>query len=60
MHFFNIVDNFSNIVGESCKCRDILCESQIARVKEALQEGEISSGSGLNQETTIKKAGETR
>lgn len=29
-------------------------------MKEALQEGEISSGSGLNQETTIKNEGETR
>ncbi|XP_058776678.1 LOW QUALITY PROTEIN: uncharacterized protein LOC131651006 [Vicia villosa] len=54
--FFNLVANLSNVVGASCKRRDILRESQIKKVKEALQEGEISSGRGLNQETTIKKA----
>nr|KYP44907.1 Zinc finger MYM-type protein 1 [Cajanus cajan] len=58
--FFNLVANISNVVGASCKRRDILRESQIAKVKEALQKGEISSGRGLNQETTIKKAGDTR
>ncbi|KAK7320132.1 hypothetical protein RJT34_04866 [Clitoria ternatea] len=58
--FFNIVANLSNVVGASCKRRDILRESQIVKVKEALQKGEITSGHDLNQETTIKKAGETR
>nr|KYP47883.1 Zinc finger MYM-type protein 1 [Cajanus cajan] len=58
--FFNLVANISNVVGASCKRRDILRESQIAKVKEALQKGEISSGHGLNQETKIKKAGDTR
>jgi hypothetical protein len=55
--FFNLVGNFSNVVGASSKRRDALCESQVKEVKEALQEWEIFSGSGLNQETTIKKAG---
>lgn len=58
--FFNLVANLSNVVGASCKRWDIFRESQITKVKEALQKGEISSGRGLNQETTIKKAGDTR
>jgi hypothetical protein len=58
--FFNLVANLSNVVGASCKRRDVLRESQVKNMTKALQDGEISSGRGLNQETTIKKAGETR
>ncbi|KAI5406839.1 hypothetical protein KIW84_053199 [Lathyrus oleraceus] len=58
--FFNLVANLYNVVGASCKCRDILRESQATKVKQALEHGEISSGRGLNQEMTIKKVGETR
>ncbi|MCH82423.1 zinc finger MYM-type protein 1-like [Trifolium medium] len=52
-------DGASNMRA-SCKRRDVLRESQAKNMKKALQDGEISSGRGLNQETTIKKAGETR
>lgn len=58
--FFNSVATLYNVVGASCKRRDILCESQATKVKQALEHGEISSGCGLNQEMTIKNAGETR
>ncbi|XP_045796147.1 zinc finger MYM-type protein 1-like [Trifolium pratense] len=58
--FFNQVATLSNVVGASAKRRDILRESQIEKVDEALKEGEISSGRGLNQEATIKRAGDTR
>ncbi|CAJ2657333.1 zinc finger MYM-type protein 1-like [Trifolium pratense] len=58
--FFNQVATLSNVVGASAKHRDILRESQIEKVDEALKEGEISSGRGLNQEATIKRAGHTR
>ncbi|XP_057418558.1 uncharacterized protein LOC130712757 [Lotus japonicus] len=57
--FFNTVANLCNSAGAPCKRRDIVHESQIARVKEALQNGEISSGRGLNQEIAIKKARDT-
>ena len=40
--------------------REILKESQILKVVEALKNGEISSGFGFNQETTLKQAGDTR
>ncbi|XP_050916045.1 uncharacterized protein LOC127131150 [Lathyrus oleraceus] len=57
--FFNLIATLYNVVGASCKCRDILRESQATKVKQALEHGEISRGRGLNQEMTIKKVGET-
>ncbi|PIA62155.1 hypothetical protein AQUCO_00200274v1 [Aquilegia coerulea] len=46
---FNIVSNVVNIVGASCK-----------RLMEAFEKGEIQSGKGLNQETNLKRSGDTR
>ncbi|XP_028117728.1 zinc finger MYM-type protein 1-like [Camellia sinensis] len=57
---FTLVSNVVNIVGESCKRRDIVREMQAAKVAEALNTGELSSGKGLNQETNLKHAGDTR
>lgn len=49
-----------NVVGASCKRRDMLRQRQVAHISEALENGELISGHGLNQETTVKRAGETR
>ncbi|XP_057760517.1 uncharacterized protein LOC130980889 [Arachis stenosperma] len=49
-----------NVVGASCKRRDMLRDSQMTKTIEALQSGEIASGRGLNQEITLKRAGDTR
>lgn len=57
---FTLVSNISNIVGASCQRRDKLREKEIARITRALDNGEIQSGQGLNQETSIKRAGDTR
>ncbi|KAJ8767175.1 hypothetical protein K2173_013572 [Erythroxylum novogranatense] len=57
---FNLIASLSNVVGASCKRRDILREKQLYKVVEELHNGEISSGRGLNQETTLRRAGETR
>ncbi|RDX74009.1 hypothetical protein CR513_46294, partial [Mucuna pruriens] len=54
------IANLSNDVGASCNHRDILKESQITKVREALQKGDISSGRGLNQEATTEKVEDTR
>ncbi|XP_028117871.1 uncharacterized protein LOC114315457 [Camellia sinensis] len=43
----------------SCKRRDIVREKQASNVAEALNTGELSSGQGLNQETNLKRAGDT-
>ncbi|PIA27274.1 hypothetical protein AQUCO_08100010v1 [Aquilegia coerulea] len=57
---FNIVSNVVNIVGASCKRRDALREKKALRVMEAFGKGEIQSGKGLNQETSLKRSGDTR
>ncbi|XP_028110673.1 zinc finger MYM-type protein 1-like [Camellia sinensis] len=57
---FTLVSNVVNVVGASCKRRDIVKEKQAAKVAKALNTGELSSGQGLNQETNLKRASETR
>ncbi|XP_028085988.1 zinc finger MYM-type protein 1-like [Camellia sinensis] len=57
---FTLVSNVVNVVEASCKRRDIVREKQAAKVAEALNTEELSSGQGLNQETTLKRAGDTR
>ncbi|XP_077223942.1 uncharacterized protein LOC143857398 [Tasmannia lanceolata] len=54
---FFLVTNVINVVGGSCKRHDILQEIQLAKIKEALENGELSNGQGLNQETTLKRVG---
>ncbi|XP_038704709.1 uncharacterized protein LOC120000653 [Tripterygium wilfordii] len=57
---FNFVTSILNVVGGSCKRRDILRDKQEAKIIEALEGGEISSGRGLNQETTLRRHGDTQ
>ncbi|GAV89067.1 LOW QUALITY PROTEIN: DUF4371 domain-containing protein, partial [Cephalotus follicularis] len=57
---FNLVASLSNIVGASCKRRDILREKEAVRLTKALGSGEVTNGQGLNQETSLKRAEETR
>ncbi|XP_025651958.1 uncharacterized protein [Arachis hypogaea] len=57
---FNLLTNLCNVVGVLCKRRDMLRDSQMIKTIEVLQSGEISSGRGLNQEMTLKRAGDTR
>ncbi|PIA65581.1 hypothetical protein AQUCO_00100820v1 [Aquilegia coerulea] len=57
---FNIVYNVVNIVGASCKRRDVLREKNASRVMEAFGKGEMQSGRGLLQETRLKGSGDTR
>ena len=56
----SVVTNVVNVVGASSKRRDILHDKQFVVVSESLKHGEISSGQGLNQETTLKCACDTR
>ncbi|XP_028123474.1 uncharacterized protein LOC114320597 [Camellia sinensis] len=57
---FTLVSNVVNVVGASCKRRDIVREKQAAKIDETLNTGELSSGQGLNQETNLKCTGDTR
>ena len=43
---FNLVSNVVNVVGASCKHRDILKKKQASKVVEALNKGKLSSGQG--------------
>ncbi|KAL4586505.1 hypothetical protein LXL04_011141 [Taraxacum kok-saghyz] len=57
---FLLLTNVVNVVGGSCKRLDRLREQQASKVIEALGLGEITSGRGLNQETSLIKPGDTR
>ncbi|XP_059632918.1 uncharacterized protein LOC132275438 [Cornus florida] len=57
--FFSYVANVVNVVRASCKRCNILHEKQATMVIEALNNGEIESGRGLNQNTTLKRASDT-
>ncbi|CAN6567669.1 unnamed protein product [Malus baccata var. baccata] len=57
---FTMVSSVVNVVVASSKRRDILREKHAHVVLEALENNELSSGQGLNQETTLKQASDTR
>ncbi|XP_050373155.1 uncharacterized protein LOC126790846 [Argentina anserina] len=58
--FFFLVSRVINLVGASCKRRDLLREQQQNELLKALQNDELQSGRGQNQETTLKRPGDTR
>ena len=57
--FFYVISNFVTVVGGSCKRRDALRDAQFAKIKEDLENGVCRSGQGLNQETNLKRPGDT-
>lgn len=57
---FSLISTIINVVGGSCKRNDMLLERQIIKVQDALENGEIVSGKGLNQETSLKRPTDTR
>nr|KAJ0224812.1 hypothetical protein LSAT_V11C100002390 [Lactuca sativa] len=58
--FFDVVSWLLNIIGSSYKRRAKLRKKQADKVMEALAEGELESGTGLNQEVGIKRPSDTR
>ncbi|XP_059625345.1 uncharacterized protein LOC132268531 [Cornus florida] len=58
--FFVFVVNVVNVVGASCKRRDMLREKQIVEVIDGLNKDGLTSGQGLNQSTSLIRAGDTR
>ncbi|CAN1826439.1 Zinc finger MYM-type protein 1 [Linum perenne] len=58
--FFTSVSSLINLVGSSCKRRDNLRDSQAMKVAEALCNGELETGRGLNQEVGLKRPSDTR
>ena len=58
--FFYVVSNLVTVVRGSCKRWDALRDAQFAKIKEDLENGVRRSGQGLNQETNLKRPGDTR
>ncbi|XP_058215291.1 uncharacterized protein LOC131326509 [Rhododendron vialii] len=58
--FFALVSNIVNVVGASCKRHDVLRENRAAQIIKAFSLDDIASGKGLNQETTLSRASDTR
>ncbi|KAJ4760478.1 zinc finger MYM-type-like protein [Rhynchospora pubera] len=59
-HLFTLTDKIQNIVGASCKRKDMLRERQAAEIAKALNNGEKETGKGQNQEMGLSRAGATR
>ncbi|XP_042027293.1 zinc finger MYM-type protein 1-like [Salvia splendens] len=57
---FETVSILLNVIGVSCKRNALLREVQAQKVAQALEIGELESGSGLNQELSLKRPGDTR
>ncbi|XP_042051664.1 zinc finger MYM-type protein 1-like [Salvia splendens] len=57
---FETVSILLNVIGVSCKRNELLHEVQAQKVAQALEIGELESGSGLNQELSLKRPGDTR
>jgi hypothetical protein len=48
--FFDMISLLINVAGASCKRKDMIREAQQERVKKAIGCGQLSTGTGLNQE----------
>ncbi|KAK4269941.1 hypothetical protein QN277_023034 [Acacia crassicarpa] len=58
--FFDMLQKITTVVGGSCKRKEILQMNQYELIVERIASGEIPTGKGLNQETTLKRPGDTR
>lgn len=57
---FDKLATLLNMIGVSCKRREMIRDFQAQKIVEALEVGDIETGSGLNQELGLKRPGETR
>ncbi|CAN6694897.1 unnamed protein product [Malus baccata var. baccata] len=58
--FFTLTNSLVNVVGCLCKRRDALREKQQENLMKAIENDCLETGQGLNQETSLKRAGDTR
>ncbi|XP_066323102.1 uncharacterized protein, partial [Miscanthus floridulus] len=54
--FFDMVSLLINVAEASCKRKDMIRESQQERVAKAIGSGQLSTGTGLNQEQSLQRA----
>ncbi|XP_017217046.2 uncharacterized protein LOC108194598 [Daucus carota subsp. sativus] len=57
--FFDMIAVLTNMVGDSCKMTDMLRDSQRERFLKEMGRGELETGSGMNQELSLARAGDT-
>ncbi|KAJ9562232.1 hypothetical protein OSB04_007392, partial [Centaurea solstitialis] len=60
VQFFEMIGVLINVVCASCKRSDMLRESQKENLEKVIGSGEVETGSGLNQELSLARAGDTR
>ncbi|EOA31908.1 hypothetical protein CARUB_v10015137mg [Capsella rubella] len=58
--FFDMISLLLNVVGASCKRKDMIRESYKKKIMEEINNGEISTGTGLNQEISLQRPANTR
>ncbi|CAN6578727.1 unnamed protein product [Malus baccata var. baccata] len=58
--FFNNASILVNTIGSSCKRRDAFREKQLEQIKKALDVGDLETGRGLNQESSLMRPCDTR
>jgi hypothetical protein len=58
--FFDMISVLLNVVGASCKRKDQLREHHREELRKAIGRGEIATGTGLNQELSLQRPGDTR
>jgi hypothetical protein len=58
--FFYMISILFNVVGGSCKRKDMIREKHRDDVTKAIGSGQLSTGKGLNQDQTLQRAGDTR
>ncbi|XP_019161885.1 PREDICTED: zinc finger MYM-type protein 1-like [Ipomoea nil] len=58
--FFYTVSQLCNIVCASCKRMDSLRDKQLKMLIDSISDDTIETGTGLNQETVLKRPGDTR
>jgi hypothetical protein len=58
--FFYMISILFNVVGASCKRKDMIRETHRENVKKAISSGNISTDTGLNQDQSLQRAGDTR
>ena len=58
--FFYMISILFSVVGGSCKRKDMITEKHRDDIRKAIGSGRISTGTGLNQDQTLQRAGDTR
>ncbi|XP_039026246.1 uncharacterized protein LOC120159751 [Hibiscus syriacus] len=57
---FDTLGDLLNVVGSSCRRKDLLKGKQAEKIAKAFENGEIVTGKGLNQELGLGRPGDTR